>query len=106
MFACNRTLKMWAQSYVEAVRVLRAAASRSKVASLSRIRGENRACEPWRRGACGSASLHQQFSIGVTASENTDLTAELKRGLSFVRREKEPSASKELAGKSKKAKRK
>jgi hypothetical protein len=40
------------------------------------------------------------------ATENTDLTAELKRGLSFVRREKEPSASKELAGKSKKAKRK
>src|ERR1700730_18493658 len=37
------------------------------------------------------------------ATENTDLTAELKRGLSFVRREKEPSASKELARKSKKA---
>jgi len=65
MFACNRTSKMWAHSYVEAVRVLRAAASRSKIASLSRIRGEHRACEPWRRGACGSASLHQQFSIGV-----------------------------------------
>ena len=40
------------------------------------------------------------------ATGDTDLTAELKRGLSFVRREKEPSASKELAGKSKKAKRK
>ena len=40
------------------------------------------------------------------ATENTDLTAELKRGLSFVRREKEPSAGKELAGKSKKNKRK
>jgi hypothetical protein len=39
------------------------------------------------------------------ATQNTDLTAELKRGLSFVRREREPSASKELAGKSKKAKR-
>src|SRR3984893_800928 len=37
------------------------------------------------------------------ATEDTDLTAELKRGLSFVRREKEPSASKELARKSKKA---
>jgi hypothetical protein len=40
------------------------------------------------------------------ATEDTDLIAELKRGLSFVRREKEPSASKELAGKSKKAKHK
>jgi hypothetical protein len=40
------------------------------------------------------------------ATEDTDLTAELKRGLSFVRREKEPSAGKELAGLSKKAKRK
>ena len=40
------------------------------------------------------------------ATENTDLTAELKRGLSFVRREKEPTASKELARRSKKAKRK
>jgi len=40
------------------------------------------------------------------ATEDTDLTAELKRGLSFVRREKEPSANKELAAKSKKAKRK
>src|ERR1700726_2038205 len=35
------------------------------------------------------------------ATENTDLTAELKRGLSFVRHEKEPSASKELARKTK-----
>jgi hypothetical protein len=34
------------------------------------------------------------------ATENTDLTAELKRGLSFVRREKEPSVAK--AGRSKK----
>jgi hypothetical protein len=40
------------------------------------------------------------------ATENTDLTAELKRGLSFVRREKEPSVGKERAGRSKKAKRK
>jgi hypothetical protein len=39
------------------------------------------------------------------ATENTDLTAELKRGLSFVRREKEPSAGKEQAGRSKKSKR-
>ena len=39
------------------------------------------------------------------STENTDLMAELKRGLSFVRREKEPSAGAELAG-SKKAKRK
>jgi hypothetical protein len=39
------------------------------------------------------------------ATENTDLTAELKRGLSFVRREKEPRIGKALAGKSKKAKR-
>jgi hypothetical protein len=40
------------------------------------------------------------------ATENTDLTAELKRGLSFVRHEREPRAGKELAGRSKKAKRK
>jgi hypothetical protein len=40
------------------------------------------------------------------ATEDTDLTAELKRGLSFVRREKEPSADKELAGRSKKTKHK
>ena len=40
------------------------------------------------------------------ATENTDLTGERKRGLSFVRREKEPSASNDLVGKSKKVKRK
>jgi len=40
------------------------------------------------------------------ATEDTDLTAELKRGLSFVRREKEPTAGKELSALSKKAKRK
>jgi len=34
------------------------------------------------------------------ATDNTDLTAELKRGLSFVRREKEPSVRK--AGQSRK----
>lgn len=39
------------------------------------------------------------------ATDNTDLTAELKRGLLFVRREKEPSVGKKLAGRSKKAKR-
>jgi hypothetical protein len=39
------------------------------------------------------------------ATDNTDLTAELKRGLSFVHREKEPSVGKKLAGRSKKAKR-
>ena len=40
------------------------------------------------------------------ATENTDLTAELKRGLSFVRRGRAPSAGKKLAVRSKKAKRK
>ena len=40
------------------------------------------------------------------ATESTDLTAELKRGLSFVRRERAPSAGKKLAGRSKTAKRK
>src|SRR5438477_11878036 len=40
------------------------------------------------------------------ATEDTDLTAELKRGLSFVRREKQPTAGKELSALSKKAKRK
>ena len=40
------------------------------------------------------------------ATENTDLTAELKRGLSFVRREKETSIGKALAGRSKQAKHK
>ena len=40
------------------------------------------------------------------ATENTDLTAELKRGLSFVRHEKEPRVGKELPALSKKAKRK
>jgi len=40
------------------------------------------------------------------ATENTDLTAELKRGLSIVRREKEPSIGKELSALSKKAKHK
>jgi hypothetical protein len=40
------------------------------------------------------------------ATEDTDLTAELKRGLSFVRREKEPTAGKKHSGQSKKAKRK
>ena len=38
------------------------------------------------------------------ATENTDLTDELKRGLSFVRREKETSIGRGLAGRSKKAK--
>jgi hypothetical protein len=38
------------------------------------------------------------------ATDNTDLTDELKRGLSFVRRGKEPSIGKKLAGRSKKAK--
>ena len=32
------------------------------------------------------------------ATENTDLTAELKRGLSFVRREKEPIIRRGVAG--------
>lgn len=36
------------------------------------------------------------------ATESIDLTAELKRGLSFVRREKEPTAGKELSRLSKK----
>ena len=40
------------------------------------------------------------------ATESTDLTAELKRGLSFVRHKKEPKAGKELSGLSKKVKRK
>ena len=40
------------------------------------------------------------------ATENIDLTAELKRGLSFVRREREPRDGKEPAGRSKKPKRK
>jgi hypothetical protein len=40
------------------------------------------------------------------ATENTDLTAELKRGLLFVRREKEPTAGTELSGQSKKVRRK
>src|SRR6201988_3916501 len=40
------------------------------------------------------------------ATENTDLTAELERGLSFVRREREPRVGKELPAPSKKAKRK
>lgn len=40
------------------------------------------------------------------ATDNTDLTAELKRGLLFVRREKEPSVAKKRAGRSKKTKRK
>jgi hypothetical protein len=40
------------------------------------------------------------------ATEDTDLTAELKRGLSFVRREKEPTGGKQLSRLSKKAKRK
>src|ERR1700757_473295 len=35
------------------------------------------------------------------ATENTDLTAELKRGLSFVRHEKEPTASPKMRGKRK-----
>ncbi len=37
------------------------------------------------------------------ATEDTDLTAELKRGLSFVRRERRPTASKGLARRSRKA---
>ena|ERR1700687_4382943 len=40
------------------------------------------------------------------ATENTDLTAELKRGLSFVRRAKQSSIGREPAGRSKKANRK
>ena len=40
------------------------------------------------------------------ATQNTDLTAELKRGLSFVRRGRAPSTGKKLAVRSKKAKRK
>jgi hypothetical protein len=32
------------------------------------------------------------------ATEDTDLTAELKRGLSFIRREKQPSASSKKRG--------
>lgn len=40
------------------------------------------------------------------ATEDTDLTAELKRGLSFVRREKEPTAGKELSRLSKQTKHK
>jgi hypothetical protein len=51
------------------------------------------------RDSAGSMPVH-------VATEDTDLTAELKRGLSFVRREKEPSADKELAGRSKKTKHK
>jgi hypothetical protein len=39
------------------------------------------------------------------ATEDTDLTTELKRGLSFVRREKESSVGKAVAGRSTKAKR-
>jgi|SRR5579862_2825247 len=35
-------------------------------------------------------------------TEETDLTAELKRGLSFVRREKQPTTGKKLSGRSKK----
>jgi hypothetical protein len=38
------------------------------------------------------------------ASADTDLAAELKRGLAFVRREKEPSAARKQSGRSKKAK--
>lgn len=36
------------------------------------------------------------------ATDNTDLTDELKRGLSFVHREKEPSVGKKGAGRSEK----
>ena len=39
------------------------------------------------------------------ATEDTDLAEELKRGLAFVRHEKEPSAARKQAGRSKKAKR-
>ena len=38
------------------------------------------------------------------ATEDTDLAAELKRGLAFVRHEKEPSAARKQAGRSKKEK--
>lgn len=38
------------------------------------------------------------------ATEDTDLAAELKRGLAFVRREKEPNPAKKQTGRSKKAK--
>jgi hypothetical protein len=40
------------------------------------------------------------------ATENTDLTAELKRGLSFVRQEKQPGASKKPSTSPKKGDRK
>lgn len=53
-----------------------------------------------------SATCKESGKPVHVATENTDLTAELKRGLSFVRREKEPSATKKLEGKSKKANRK
>ena len=39
------------------------------------------------------------------ATEDTDLAAELKRGLAFVRRNKEPNAAKKQAAQPKKAKR-
>jgi phage terminase Nu1 subunit (DNA packaging protein) len=39
------------------------------------------------------------------ATEDTDLAAELKRGLAFVRRDKEPNAAKKQAAQPKKAKR-
>lgn len=39
------------------------------------------------------------------ATEDTDLAAELKRGLAFVRREKEPNAAKKQIARPKKAKR-
>jgi hypothetical protein len=39
------------------------------------------------------------------ATEDTDLAAELKRGLAFVRRDKEPSAAKKQTARSTKAKR-
>jgi hypothetical protein len=38
------------------------------------------------------------------ATEDTDLAEELKRGLAFARREKEPGGAKKQAGRSKKAK--
>lgn len=58
----------------------------------------------WYQGASGNTST----PVGANSVSFTTaaLTSTTKRGLSFVRREREPSAGKGLAGKSKKAKRK
>jgi hypothetical protein len=42
---------------------------------------------------------------GACSTEETDLAAELKRGLAFVRRDKEPNATKKQTDQLKKAKR-